>query len=151
MIWSCFCNALILYLAHAVYANDWTTRSRFEGFYFKLHINKHVNRLRLIENIVEKADSLFGFGWIQEDPSKNIIKGEFRGSKQLSPEFLSFLQSLSDSSDSNVQQAASSVDVHKYEDTRIHYHFTEFRRLSSDDQRFPIDDEEEEEKKLCST
>lgn len=108
-----------------------TTLDRFEGLYFSLEIEDGIAE-RKIDAIAERADRVFGFGWIRS-VSKTKCIGEFRGDKNVAvPVFLTFLREI----------PSSSLKIHKYKDTRIRYHFTDFRRIADDDDRFPIHEDE---------
>ena len=107
-----------------------TTLDRFEGVYFSLDIEDGIEDA--IDAIAEQADRVFGFGWIRNITKTKVI-GEFRGDKNVAaPVFLSFLREI----------PSSSLKIHKYKDTRIRYHFTDFRRIADDDDRFPIREDE---------
>ena len=129
-----FLSILLLHKVKGIISvAGYETLDRFEGFYFSLEIPDGIDdRKKLIDDITEKADNVFRFGWIQSVSESKLI-GEFRGNKNVAaPVFLSFLRGIS----------SSSLKIHKYKDTRIRYHFTDFRRIEDGDDRFPIREDE---------
>lgn len=78
----------------------WKMTDRFYGFRYEIHLtntatpnNKHPQTDLIIQRIVQAADDLACFGWVQEGPSQTIV-GEGRCSKSRGPVLLDKLRTI---------------------------------------------------------
>lgn len=104
-------------------APGWKMTDRFAGFRFELHGSFEV--ASFMKDIVDKADALAGFGWIQYDKAHERIGGEFRGNKRTGPQMQKWLKKGPGAAD---YQAT----FHEYIDTKIRYHFSHFKVVDED-------------------
>ena len=110
----------------------WRMVDRFHGFRYELTgvFNDPLLSMKVIR---DEADKYFCFGWVQ-NPLTTKIVGEARCNKKFGPELESFILSagrlalLEESGIRTVEGVAS----HVYADTKIRFHFTNFRILDKD-------------------
>jgi len=94
---------------------------RFAGFRYEL--SGDFNRTRLTQGIIRKADGMDLFGWVQTWNRTSHLVGEVRGIKESAELMRHWL--LKKRTDSYKAQ------VRLYPDTKIRYHFSNFKHLVS--------------------
>lgn len=100
-------------------ADGWKMTDRFYGFRYELK-GSFPNTTE--NSIVEQADSLGCFGWVQRTKTNHLV-GEVRCAKLRGPNFQSWLEELP-----NVVEKEFLV----YSDTKIRLHFSTFSTLPSE-------------------
>jgi hypothetical protein len=101
----------------------WRFKDRFAGFRFEVEGELDVKNA--IKAIVDQADELAGFGWVQLWKRTRHIVGEFRGTPVTAGLMEEFLQQ-------ELPTASSSATLLRYADTKIRYHFSHFKILTSE-------------------
>ncbi len=94
---------------------------RFAGFRYEL--SGEFNRSRLIQGVIRKADSLDLFGWIQQWERTDNLVGEVRGVKDEAIVMQKWLLQK--------RTPTYKATIKRYPDTRIRYHFSNFKYLEA--------------------
>lgn len=85
------------------------------------------NRTEVIAAIVSFADERDMFGWVQQPADTETVVGEARGSKSDAAALQAFLRSEACAAAAGVEPDVLHVVMHEYKNTRIQYHFADFK------------------------
>ena len=94
---------------------------RFAGFRYEL--SGEFNRSRLTQGIIRKADAMDLFGWVQTWERTGHLVGEVRGLKESAELMTQWLLKK--------RTTTYKAQIKSYPDTKIRYHFANFKHLVS--------------------
>merc|ERR1712146_166114 len=101
--------------------DGWRKTDRFGGIRFE--IEGKVIGVKFEETTQQWADRLACFGWVQPTKAGTVV-GEARCNKQAIEIFKKFI------AQGPVGAQVSKTNIHTYPDTKIKFHFSDFRILS---------------------
>lgn len=106
--------------------DGWRMIDRFHGFRYEL--TGITGSVGLVDIIVNRADELGCFGWIQKSSKSQTLVGEVRCNKIKGEIMMQWIQSIPEINVSDTSKAKILV----YPDTKIRLHFSSFKVLDDD-------------------
>lgn len=127
----CVVGALCMVTAIATHPSEqgpFAQAERYFGFRFEAGASDGAALQRFMGDVVAAADQHSAFGWIQERPGATpALVGEVRATKGDGAQLLALLHA----GPAYVPEGGYTADVLTYTDTRIRYHFADFRVLDA--------------------
>ena len=114
--------------------DGWAMTDRFAGCRYEI-TGANLLTTELRKTIVEKADELACFGWVQNNVDNGSVVGESRCNKKNGLKFKSFLEKIGNdvNNENSDGVTVEHVEIKDYEDSKIKLHFSHFKIL--DDER----------------